>query len=59
VCAKRGEVRGKSWWICGESVVGNDTKSTAEKYANFFKFILGWSLAKRDLSQPCGNCARG
>jgi hypothetical protein len=33
--AKRGEVRGKSWWICGESVVGNTIKSITEKYANF------------------------
>jgi hypothetical protein len=34
-CAKRGELRGETWWNCGESVAGNDSKSGHEKHASF------------------------
>jgi hypothetical protein len=37
---KRGELRGKTWWNCGESVAGNDNKSGHEKHASFFEFFF-------------------
>jgi CDP-diglyceride synthetase len=38
-------MRGRSWWICGESVAGNCTESGPEKYANFLKYFCGFFLA--------------
>jgi hypothetical protein len=35
-CAKRGELGGKTWWNCGESVVEITSKSVPLKHDNFF-----------------------
>jgi hypothetical protein len=35
-CAERGELRGKTWWSCGESVVEITSKPVELKRANFF-----------------------
>jgi hypothetical protein len=40
--AKRGVLDGTSWWICGESVAGNASKSIRENmptFAYFFQFL--------------------
>jgi hypothetical protein len=34
-CAERGELRGKTWWSCGETVVEITSGSVQLKHANF------------------------
>jgi hypothetical protein len=49
-CAERGELRGKTWWSCGESVVEITSRSVQLKHANFlhiFRLFL-WGM-KEDL----------
>jgi hypothetical protein len=43
-CAERGELHGKTWWICGESVVEITGKSTQLKHANFFAHFSDFFL---------------
>jgi hypothetical protein len=43
-CAERGELRGKTWWSCGESMAGNYSKSAPLKHRKFlhiFDFFCG------------------
>jgi hypothetical protein len=42
-CAERGELRGKTWWSCGETVVEITSRSLQLKHAIFlhvFRFFL-------------------
>jgi hypothetical protein len=39
-------MRGKSWWSCGESVAGNDSKFTRLKHANFFAEFSSFDLVR-------------
>jgi uncharacterized membrane protein len=45
--AKRGELRGTSWWICGENVVLACSSSGPEKHANFLNYFCGFLLEAR------------
>jgi hypothetical protein len=43
-CAERGELGGKTWWSCGETVVEITSKSAPLQQANFFahfRFFCG------------------
>jgi hypothetical protein len=35
-CAERGELAGKTWWSCGESVAASTSKSAPLKNANLY-----------------------
>jgi hypothetical protein len=37
--AERGELRGKTWWSCGETVVEITSRSLQLKHANFYTFF--------------------
>jgi hypothetical protein len=50
--AERGELAGKTWWSCGESVAENNSKSASQKHASFlhiFRFLFDsdWQAANR------------
>jgi hypothetical protein len=38
-CAERGELRGKTWWSCGESVVEITSRWAQLKHANFLDVL--------------------
>jgi hypothetical protein len=40
--AERGELHGKTWWICGGSVVEITSKSIRLKHANFFALFFNF-----------------
>jgi hypothetical protein len=46
-CAERGELAGKTWWSCGESVAGNNSKSGPQGHA-IFLHIFKLNLATLD-----------
>jgi hypothetical protein len=49
-CAERGELRGKTWWSCGETVVEITGRSVQLKHANFlhiFRFFF-WRGLKEE-----------
>jgi hypothetical protein len=48
-------MRGTTWWVCGESVVGNDSQLVRQKPANFFAYFLIFLQRRQDGYHYCSS----